>query len=314
MAVQPQQPPEPQLAQFTGYLLRRAFVRSTGLAKACLPDDFHLREVAVLSILAERGSMSQRELAEITDVNQTLVVKLVDVLEHKGWVVRQRNPADRRSYALTLMPAGVRALDAFNRDLDRGEAELVEPLSEREAEQLRNWLTTLLADDRAIQLTSLSQRTGYLIAEAHRRLRGMAEQRLEPLGLHPRDFGVLSVLHTDAPCSQQHLAGRLGVSPPAALTFVDGLEVRGLVSRVRRQDDRRVYDLTLTDAGRDVLRQALDTAAVVQAEIAGTLGPEADRGLRLVLAKLVADSRLVAATSAAAEAADSSAVAESGNG
>src|SRR4051812_793501 len=116
------QPPDPQLAQLTGYLLRRAFVRSAGVARACIPEDSHVREVAVLAILAERGSISQRELAEITHVNQTLVVKLVDTLEAKSWVVRERNVADRRSYALVLTPAGVRALTEFNDDLDRSEA------------------------------------------------------------------------------------------------------------------------------------------------------------------------------------------------
>src|SRR4051812_7145389 len=79
---------DPRLTQFTGYLLRRAFVRSAGVAKACIPEDAHIREVAVLAILDERGALSQRELAEITHVNQTLVVKLVDGLEAKGWVVR----------------------------------------------------------------------------------------------------------------------------------------------------------------------------------------------------------------------------------
>jgi DNA-binding MarR family transcriptional regulator len=295
------QPDEPQLARFTGYLLRRAFVRSAGVAKACLPEDSHVREVAVLAILAERGSMSQRALAEITGVNQSLVVKLVDTLEHKGWVIRERNPADRRSYALALTPAGVRALSAFNDDLDRGEAELTEPLSAKEATQLRSWLTILLEGDDAVALTSLSQRTGYLIAVAHRRLRSAAEEQLAPLGLHPRDFGVLSVLQRDAPCTQQHLAQQLGVSPPAALTFVDGLESRGLVSRSRRPDDRRMYDLKLTDAGCAALQQAAEAAALVQEDIARRLGPEADQGLRMLLAKLVADSHLVGATAETVE-------------
>jgi DNA-binding MarR family transcriptional regulator len=300
------QTPEPQLAQFTGYLLRRAFVKSSGVARACISDDAQIREVAVLAILAERGSISQRELADLTHVNQTLIVKLVDTLEEKGWAARQRNPADRRSYALALTPAGVRALYEFNRDLDRGEAVLTRSLSSKEAAQLRGWLTTLLADDRAIELTSLSNRTGYLIAHAHRQLRTLAEQRLEPLGLQPRDFGVLAVLESDAPCSQNHLAARLGVSPPAALTFVEGLEARGLVSRLRREDDRRVYDLTLTEQGVDLLRQAKEVAIDVQEEVAERLGDEGDRGLRYVLAKLIADSQVRPAQADVAEAADAS--------
>src|SRR5207237_10885945 len=127
------------------------------------------------------------------------------------------------------------------------------PLSAAEGAQWRRRLPTLLGGDSAIELSTLSLRTGYLISHAHRRLREWAEERLSPLGLHPRDFGVLSILDSDAPCSQNHLASRLGISPPAALGFVDGLEARGLVVRHRREDDRRAYDLTLTDDGRATL-------------------------------------------------------------
>jgi DNA-binding MarR family transcriptional regulator len=281
---------DPQLSRFTGYLLRRAFVRSAGVARACMPDDAHVREIAVLAILAERGSSSQRELADVTHVNRTLVVKLVDGLEAKGWVVRERNANDRRSYALVLTPPGRQALAELSLDLDKGEAQLTQGLTTAETEQLRGWLSTLLADDPAIELSSLSRRTGYLIAHAHRRLRTLAEERLEPLGLHPRDFGVLSVLESDAPCSQNHLASRLAVTPPAALTFVEALETRGLVARRRRDDDRRVYDLTLTDAGTAILRRAQETAVTLQQEVADRLGPEADRELRRVLAKLLAET------------------------
>ena len=59
----------PYIAQFTGYLLRRAFAKSAGVARECIPVDSHIREVAVLAILAERGSVSQREIADITHVN-----------------------------------------------------------------------------------------------------------------------------------------------------------------------------------------------------------------------------------------------------
>ncbi len=96
----------PDLNQFTGYLLRRAFVKAVGAARACIPESAHVREVAVMAILRERGAISQRSLADVTHVNRSLIVKLVDELETKGWVVRERNPGDRRSYALRLTALG----------------------------------------------------------------------------------------------------------------------------------------------------------------------------------------------------------------
>ena len=62
------------------------------------------------------------------------------------------------------------------------------------------------------------------MAQAHRLVRGWALEALAPLELDPRDFGVLSTIARDQPCSQNHLAQVLGVTPPAALTFVEELE------------------------------------------------------------------------------------------
>jgi DNA-binding MarR family transcriptional regulator len=114
-----------------------------------------------------------------------------------------------------------------------------------------------------------------------------ATAALEPLGLSPRDFGVLSALSTAQPCSQQRLAAIMGVSAPAVLAFVDELEAAGLVSRRRNRADRRAYDLTLTQEGRDVLGKARAVALEMQAGIARTLGAGPDQDLRDLLEKVI---------------------------
>ncbi len=279
--------PSPDLQQFTGYLLRLAYVKSAGAAQECIPEDTHIREVAILSILAEQGAMSQRALSEVTHVNRSLIVKLVDGLEAKGWVIRERNPHDRRSYALQLTRAGEEALANLNNDVDKGEAELNAALTADEVDRLKSRLRELLVDDPALTVTSLTDRTGYLITHAHHTLRGWAERGLEPLGLHPRDFGVLMTIARDEPCSQAHLAAALGVSSPAALCFLDRLEAVGYVSRSRDPGDRRLLALTLTEAGRSCLERARHAVAGVQEQIAARLGPTGDADLRALLSKLL---------------------------
>ncbi|HSS68348.1 MAG TPA: MarR family transcriptional regulator [Nocardioidaceae bacterium] len=278
---------QPALHDYTGYLLRRAFVKASGIAQECMPDDAHVREAAVLAIIEEHGALSQRELSDLTHVNQTLIVKLVDVLEHKGWVRRDRSPADRRSYALAISAAGKHARTALDADLDRGEADLTQNLTRDEVDELRTLLTRLLDGDQALLVASLANRTGYLIAHAHRRLRARAEGMLEPLGLHPRDFGALSALAESQPCSQNALALRMGITPPAALGLVDELEARGLVARARKAGDRRFYDLTLSERGGEVLAQARKLAARAQADIVEHLGHDGDERLRVLLKKLI---------------------------
>ena len=275
----------PDLSQFTGYLLRRAFVKATGAAKACMPDA-HVRQVALMTILAEHGAVSQSKVTDLTGVNRSLMVKIVDELEKEGWVARERNPRDRRSYALRLTAEGSRWLQALHHELDRAESELTHALTPADVHQLKGLLRSLLADDSALSVQSLAERSGYLIAHAHRLLRGWALTGLSHLALHPREFGVLATLAHEEPCSQSHLAAMLGVSPPAMLGFVDSLEARGLVSRVRNPLDRRAYDVTLTPAGRSSLEAAQRAAAHVQSTVVTRLGKDGDVELRRLLRKL----------------------------
>jgi DNA-binding MarR family transcriptional regulator len=275
------------LPQLTGFLLRRAYVKAASSAQACIGSDTQVREVAMLALLDERGPLSQRALSDLTDVNRSIMVKLVDSFEQRGWVKRERNPDDRRSYALRLTADGYRALQGLRNDLDTGEREFTAALTDDERTQLREDLLTLLGDDGWLVIDQLARHTGFLVAQAHRLCRGWALERLEPLGLDPRDFGVLATLARDQPCTQNHLAQVLGVSPPAALSFVEELEAVGLVRRERRVDDRRAYDLRLTDLGTKRWSEAKRAAAAVQTRVVERLGPQADERLRALLAQVI---------------------------
>lgn len=279
--------PTPGLPQLTGYLLRRAYAKASVNAQACIGEETHVREVAILAILDERGPLSQRQLCDLTRINRTIMVKLVDHLESRGWVVRERNPEDRRSYALRLTAAGTQALKGLRRDLGAGERLFTDALTSDERDRLRQLLLILLGEDGWLDIDALATHVGFLVASAHRLVRGWAEEALEPLGLDPRDFGVLSTIARDQPCTQNHLAHSLGVSPPAALTFVEELERVGLVQRERNTEDRRFYDLRLTEAGQSRLVQARRAAVRVQDHVVSRLGKAADDRLRDLLARVV---------------------------
>lgn len=276
------------LRDFTGFLLRRAFVQVVGAERACLPDDNHVTEVTLLSVLAERGALSQRELGDLTHVNRTIIVKVVDALEARGWVVRERNRTDRRSYALRLTAAGRTALTQLGRHLDEADDELTQRLSPEETLRLKRRLLQLLVDDPVIEVESLAGRTGFLIARAHRTFRALAERQLEPLGIHPRHFGVMAVVSREQPCSQSLVASRMGISPAAVLGVIDELEVAGLLQRSRNDTDRRSYDLTLTATGERCLAEAIAAAEQLQAQVVQRLGGEGDRDLRALLTKIIA--------------------------
>jgi DNA-binding MarR family transcriptional regulator len=167
-AMTPTRRPDTGLPQLTGFLLRRAFVNAATHAQACIGTDTHVREAAILAILDERGALSQRALADLTHLNRTTMVKLVDSLERRGWVVRERNPDDRRSYALRLTTTGKRALGRLHAHFDEGDRLFTEGLTARQRSRLRRLLLHLLADEERLRVASFEHHAGFLVAQAHR--------------------------------------------------------------------------------------------------------------------------------------------------
>jgi DNA-binding MarR family transcriptional regulator len=277
---------EPSLAGYTGYLLVRAFIRAQACGVAAMPVGRHPRDLAILTALVERGPVSQGRLGELLNVNRTIMVKVVDGLEEAGLVRRARDPADRRRYALAPTTDGEAALAAMQRAATRGEAELAAGLTSAEHGRLNELLSRLVPDLTGVLPDSITNRTGFLIARAHYRLREQGAQALRSLGIEPRHFGALTALAAAEPCSQQRLAERMGVSGPAIVQTIDELDSAALIVRDRNPVDRREHILRLTDEGRTRLTHARGTLDKVQQEIADLLGEPTAAELNALLGKV----------------------------
>jgi MarR family transcriptional regulator, transcriptional regulator for hemolysin len=64
----------------------------------------------ILSRLERRPGLSQKELAEIIEVEPITVGRLIDRLEASGMVERRADPDDRRIWRLHLLPAALPVL------------------------------------------------------------------------------------------------------------------------------------------------------------------------------------------------------------
>lgn len=80
-------------------------------------------------------------------------------------------------------------------------------------------------------------------------------------GLHPMHFGMLSILASDGPISQQELSQRTGVDPSTMVARNDVLEELGLIERRRSETDRRSYQILLTKKGEKTLATLQKKAA-----------------------------------------------------
>jgi DNA-binding MarR family transcriptional regulator len=131
-------------------------------------------------------------------------------------------------------------------------------------------------------------RVGQLLFVSQQAAQALAIERLEPLGLSPRAWGVLSTLAESGPLTQIELATTMAIDRTAMVYLIDDLEQRELVQRVRSPRDRRAFLIHLTPGGRDAQRRAaaaLDGAA--ETLLTPLAGPER-RHLIDLLARIAA--------------------------
>ena len=139
-------PIPPSLVDRPGAVLTIAARSGQELAKRRLsPLGLTVQLCGVLNLLAE-GPISQHELGGQLGIDRTTMVELIDRLEEEGHVVRRRNPADRRSYALSLTPRGRSFQKRAARVFDAAAAEFFSPLKPGEqralVEMLRRMITS----------------------------------------------------------------------------------------------------------------------------------------------------------------------------
>lgn len=99
------------LASRLGYLLKHAYLRLTEeSARALEPFGIDGRELAVLALLDAHDGLSQLEAASLLGIDRTTMVALLDALEARALVARERSTHDRRKNVVALTREGSRLL------------------------------------------------------------------------------------------------------------------------------------------------------------------------------------------------------------
>ncbi len=103
---------------------------------------------------------------------------------------------------------------------------------------------------------SLEQEAMLTIQRAADELMRDAERLFKPYGLSPTAFNVLRILRGEGmPLSCGEIASRMITRDPDLTRLLDRLESRGLITRARAPDDRRVVRAEVTPAALELLRQ-----------------------------------------------------------
>jgi DNA-binding MarR family transcriptional regulator len=188
-----------------GHLLRQVFTRFTAEAT---PDGPRSRAFVVLDALAHQDAGSQHDLANRLGINRTIMVKLLDQLQANGHVTRTRNPANRRTYRLSLTEDGRKFVQVMREAVTDRDDQLTAPLSEPERRRLRHLLIRLLPEPDEDLVPSIE----HLVTQSHYRLRKLGDHLLADSGLRTRHFLVLPALDRLAPCPQQRIAQELSIT------------------------------------------------------------------------------------------------------
>jgi DNA-binding MarR family transcriptional regulator len=103
-----------------------------------------LSEVFAIGELADADTLSQQDLADRLGLEKSTVSRLAGGLERRGWLSRERDPANRRYYRLRLTAEGQAVAKRVGDHYRSHHAAMFEALTPAEREGLELGLTGLI--------------------------------------------------------------------------------------------------------------------------------------------------------------------------
>lgn len=128
----------PQISDATlrglvGYNMKRAFnVISADLARTLEPFELRMLTFTALTLVSDNPGLSQSQLAQAMQVERPNLVVIVDELETRGLITRDRVPTDRRAYALHITAEGRQLLGDATRAVRAHESQVMGGLTAAE--------------------------------------------------------------------------------------------------------------------------------------------------------------------------------------
>jgi DNA-binding MarR family transcriptional regulator len=113
---------------------------STGFAEGIAPLGLVPPHVGILRLVAQQPGLSQQALATTLAIPANRLVGMIDELERRELLRRERSAADRRVYELSLAPAGQELLGEIARVGMEQEAEVTAALDPEERARLAELL------------------------------------------------------------------------------------------------------------------------------------------------------------------------------
>lgn len=135
-----------ELAASSGFLLARLGLSFKSRAIQRIEQEgFEAHHYSVLAILGEGARETQSTIADALALDPSRLVALLDSLEERGLVARQRDTQDRRRHVVSITPAGKRQLQRLRRIAARLEDEFFASLHPKDRATFHRLLMELAA-------------------------------------------------------------------------------------------------------------------------------------------------------------------------
>lgn len=143
MMEEPDKIPE-ALAKYPGYLLSRLGEQARKrFGRAIAAEGMHPRQFGVMAVVASRPGITQQQLHELTGIDPSSMVAVIDELEAADLAERRPHPEDRRARSIHLTVHGEQTLTRVREVAAELQRELFAPLSAQERETLHELLRKL---------------------------------------------------------------------------------------------------------------------------------------------------------------------------
>jgi DNA-binding MarR family transcriptional regulator len=135
--------PEELLASTVFLLARLGYAIKARVLDEFEQAGYSMYQYGVLATLGEGACETQAAIADVLGLDRSQLVHVLDDLEKRGLIERQRDPNDRRRHTVTLTSDGRRQLKKLRGLVSGIEASVLEPLSEQARKSLHDALLTV---------------------------------------------------------------------------------------------------------------------------------------------------------------------------
>jgi DNA-binding MarR family transcriptional regulator len=131
--------------QLTPLLARamRRFIANAILFNQQRADRFGINatDYQILNLIDLSGGETPKALADLTALTTGGVTVALDRLERAGYIIRERNPADRRSIIVRIVPERIQPVHEYYREINAGVDQIFASFSKTDLRTIHEFFT-----------------------------------------------------------------------------------------------------------------------------------------------------------------------------